>query len=82
MFSFSGKENRIFYSSAQFTVGLTITGYFILPDDEATKTDIFTFIELADGVYYLDYTYTLKGKYGLVVKENGVVKSFETIKVG
>ena len=82
MFSFQNKENRIFYNSSKFTEGLTVTGYFILPDDGVSKTDVFTFTELGDGIYYLDYTYTMIGKHSLVVKENGEVKSFDTIKVG
>jgi len=82
MFSFVGKKDRIFYLPSKAETGLTVTGYFILPDENASKTDEYTFVEKDDGVYYLDYEYLLAGKYCKVVKENGIVTKREVFKVG
>lgn len=75
---------RLFYSTVNFVVGKTITGYLIYPNTE--KSDVFTFDELGDGIYSVIATITkktnpdrFKEKYGLVIKENGVVKYFEIL---
>lgn len=75
---------HLLYSSQKFVDGLTVTGYFIYPD--MSKSDIFTFDPLGDGIYYVKLPHTRKTslnveKYGLVVKEDGVVKKFEMVHI-
>ena len=78
------KDNfQLLYSSIQFATGLTVTGYLIYPD--LTKSDPFTFNEEGDGIYSITITHSRKTntnieKYGLVIKEDGVVKKFEIIQ--
>lgn len=80
----NGKIFRLLYSAVDFTIGLTVTGYFIYPDK--VKSSVFTFDDLGDGVYAIEITGTRESrqnteKYGLVIKENGVVKKFEIIQM-
>jgi len=76
------------YSSVNFATGLIVTGYFIYPDLSAGN--VFTFTELGDGVYGIRLIPTnlnslvlkesdLMQKYGLVLKENGIVKRFSIV---
>ena len=79
------ETERIFYQTCLFVEGVVVTGYLINPD--TTTSLLQTFTEIGDGVYYLDVQIKrLDGfqdvdKFGLVVKENGVTKKFETIVV-
>lgn len=81
----SNKLNfQLLYSAEKFIVGITVTGYFIYPD--LTKSDVFTFDEIGDGIYAISTTHHWKTdsnieKYGLVIKENGVVKKFEIVQI-
>ena len=78
------KEFRLFYSAVKFKTGKTVTGYFIYPN--LTKSDVFTFDELGDGVYTVTITHKKQtnsnmDKYGLVIKENGSVKRIEIVYI-
>lgn len=76
---------RIFYQTNLFTEGVVVTGYLINPD--TTTSVLHTFTELGDGIYCLDVSIKRRDgfqdvdKFGIVIKENGVTKKFETIIV-
>jgi len=75
---------QIFYASAGFKEGLTVTGYIIYPD--MTKSNILEFDELGDGIYSGLFPFEKKSnnlieRYGLVMKENGVTKLFEIVNL-
>lgn len=75
---------QLLYSALGFVAGLAVTGYLIYPD--RTKSDVVVFEDLGDGIYAGDFPYIRKTaeldeKYGVVIKENGVVKHFELIKM-
>ena len=77
-------EFRLLYSAAKFRTEKTVTGYFIYPD--FSKSDVFTFDDLGDGVYSViiphnKQTNSNMDKYGLVIKENGTVKKVEIVYV-
>jgi len=76
------KDFTLLYKAINFAVGLTVTGYFIYPNTQ--KSDVFNFVELGDGIYAAAALKLLQvdsgdlmQKYGLVIKENGIVKKFE-----
>lgn len=78
------KDFCLLFSATKFKTGRTVTGYFIYPD--LTKSDVFTFDEIGDGIYAITTTHHWKTdsnieKYGLVIKENGIVKKFEIIQI-
>lgn len=79
------ETERVFYQTTMFVEGIVVTGYLINPDK--TTSLLHTFTEIGDGVYYLDLQIKrLEGfqdvdKFGIVIKENGVTKKFETIVV-
>lgn len=67
-----------------FQTGLVVTGYLIFPS--RSKSAEVGFDELGDGIYagvfpYQRQTNKLHEKYGVVVKENGIPKSFGTIQM-
>lgn len=75
---------RLLYSAEGFVEGVTVTGYFIYPN--LTKSDVFTFDELGDGVYSTTITHNQQTnsyfeKCGLVIKENGIVRKFEIVQI-
>ena len=75
---------QIFYASASFREGLTVTGYVIYSD--MTKSDVLEFNELGDGIYSGLFPFEKKSnnlieRYGLVMKENGVTKLFEIVNL-
>uniref|UniRef100_A0A6M3JXG8 Uncharacterized protein n=1 Tax=viral metagenome TaxID=1070528 RepID=A0A6M3JXG8_9ZZZZ len=75
---------QIFYASAGFREGLTVTGYVIYQD--MTKSDVVEFDELGDGIYSGIFPFEKKSnnlieRYGLVMKENGVTKLFKIINL-
>lgn len=77
-------EFHLLYSAEGFIKGLTVTGYFIYPNMQ--KSDVFTFDELGDGIYAVVINHTRElvsntEKYGLVLKEDGIVKKFEIIRI-
>ncbi len=77
-------EFQIFYCAKGFAEGKIVTGYFIYPD--SSKSDIFTFNELGDGIYsvtipHCKQTTCSEEKHGLVVKEDGDVKLFEIVTI-
>lgn len=79
------ETERIFYQTHLFAEGVTVTGYLINPD--TTTSLLHTFTEIGDGIYCLDVKIKRKegfqdvDKFGIVIKENGVIKKFETIIV-
>ncbi len=78
------KKFRLLYSAGEFKDGLVVTGYFIYPDLQ--KSNVFTFDAVGDGVYSTEITHNKQTdsnmeKYGLVIKEDGVVKKFEIIQI-
>lgn len=60
---------RLFYQAKGFAIGKTITAFFIKPD--LTKSEIMTFIELSDGLYYLDVDLVEFGPHCGKFFENG-----------
>ena len=77
-------EFRLLYSGREFKDDLIVTGYFIYSD--LSKSDVFTFDNLGDGIYAVEIKHTRKlvsnhEKYGLVLKENGIPKKFEIIQI-
>lgn len=80
MLTFPPGKNRIFYKAASFADDKTVTGKIILLD--LTVTDALPFTNIGDGIYALDYTFLRVGRYACTIFEDGVVTSWETIRVG
>jgi len=75
---------HLLYSAEEFKAGIVVTGYFIYPNLQ--KSPVFTFESLDDGIYSVEITHNKQTnsnmeKYGLVIKEDGVVKKFEIIQI-
>lgn len=75
---------QLFYASTGFQEGLIVTGYVIYPD--MTKSNTQEFDELGDGIYSGLFPFEKKSnnrieRYGIVMKENGIVKLFEIINL-
>lgn len=72
-------RNRIVYKSEGFETNLTVTAKFWDPFLETTYTD--EFIELEDGLYYLDFDFNHEGTWIGLFYENGEKKSTQIFKV-
>lgn len=75
---------QLLYASRGFHESLDVTGYLIYPNTSKSNTETAT--EIGDGVYSLSFPYvrqTLEweDKYGIVVKENGIVRLFGIIRM-
>jgi len=64
--------HRIVYKASEFETGLTVTGYLWSP--ALVKSDLQTFTELSDGLYYLDYVFSALGTYIGLFYEDDVAK--------
>ena len=78
-FEIPGKH-RVFYKATNFQEGIIVTTYLILPN--LSKTDDITLTEVGDGLYCFDYDFVTYGKYGCLIKEDGIKKIFFAIQVG
>lgn len=63
--------HRIIYKAIGFATGKTVTAYIWNP--ALSKSLIQTFIEVSDGIYYLDYAFLSEGVYFGIFSENGIV---------
>ena len=72
-------KNRIFYKATAFADDVTVTGKIILLD--LTVTDDLPFVNVSDGIYALDYTFAVLGRYACIIFEDGAVTSWESIRV-
>ena len=78
------EDFNLLYAAKQFADDVTVTGYFIYPDLQ--KSDIFSFDNIGDGIFSATVIHNRKTdsyveKYGMVIKENGVVMKFEIIQI-
>jgi len=71
--------SRILYKAEGFATGKTVTGYFWNPS--LTKSALQTFTELEQGLYYLDYDFTVTGTYLSLFYENSVAKASGVFRV-
>lgn len=72
-------KSRILYKASGFTTGLTITVKLRNSDNLIEYPEIYL-TEIADGIYYFDYTWPV-GKFIGIFKENGVKKAVEFFTV-
>jgi len=70
---------RIFYRSENFATGLTVTAY--VWNTSLVKSALQTFIEISDGLYYLDYSFSVIGGYPIILYETAVAKTNTTIRI-
>jgi len=75
---FIGK-NTLVYQAANFATGLTVTAYIWTPD--MVKSDLLTFTEESEGLYYYRHTFLTGGVHSAVFFENGTPKSFHSFRV-
>ena len=65
--------HRIVYKAEAFATGITVTAYIWNPS--LTKSALQTFTEVEEGLYYLDYNFTVVGTYMGKFYEDGVAKT-------
>jgi len=80
----NGKEYKLLYSSRNFQSGVAVTGYIIRPDNSKSAEE--NFDELGDGVYVGVFQHERKTadlfeKCGVMIKENGIPRTFEVVQV-
>ena len=71
--------HRLVYKAGAFAAGKTVTGYLWSPT--LVKSDLQTFTEVEDGLYYLDYTFSALGTYFGIFHENDVAMTAGTFRV-
>jgi len=71
--------NRISYRARGFAVGKTVTAYMWTPD--LTKSSLLPLAEIGDGLYYLDYDFTVEGTYQGKFFEDGVPSTTGVFRV-
>jgi len=80
MISFdSTGTQRLVYKSETFVESLTVTAYLWSPS--LVKSDLQTFTEVEDGLYYLDYNFSVTGTYIGLFMEGGVNKIGGAIRI-
>ena len=71
--------NRISYRAGKFALGKTVTAYIWSPG--LAKSNLLTFTEIGEGLYYLDYDFTVEGTYQGKFFENGVPSTTGVFRV-
>ena len=71
--------NRIIYKAENFTTGATVTAFFWNPT--LVKSALQTFVEIEEGLYYLDYDFTQSGTYAAIFFENAIKKLPGTFRI-
>jgi len=71
--------HRIGYKAVSFGTGKTVTAYIWSPAN--AKSDLQTFTELSDGLYYLDYAFAALGTYLCKLYEGGTGTTFATFRI-
>jgi len=71
--------NRIIYKATKFRTGRTVTAYLWSPS--LVKSDLQTFTEIEQGLYYLDYDFGTAGAWPLIIYEDGTKKGFAVIRI-
>ena len=76
---FETGTNRIIYRSESFVEGLTVTAYIWNPS--LVKSSLQTFTEIEEGLFYLDYDFTVSGTYTGVFYEDAAKKTSGVFRV-
>jgi len=76
---YSTGTNRILYRAETFGTEKTVTAYFWNPSLE--KSDLQTFTEIEQGLYYLDYNFASEGTYIGLFYEDGTKKASQVFRV-
>lgn len=71
--------HRLVYKAENFTTGLTVTAYIWNPS--LVKSALQTLTEKSDGLYYLDYNFSVLGTYFGKFYENTVAKTAGVFRV-
>lgn len=71
--------HRIIYKAENFITGLTVTSYFWNPS--LVKSALKTLIEISDGFYYLDYSFSAEGNYFSKFFEGGTATASGFFKI-
>ena len=71
--------HRLIYKASGFATGKTVTGYIWSPT--LVKSALQTFIEVSDGLYYLDYTFSALGTYFGKFYEDAVATTIGTFRI-
>ena len=71
--------HRLVYKSETFVESLTVTAYLWSPS--LVKSDLQTFTEVEDGLYYLDYNFADAGTYAGLFYEDGTKKTGIAIRI-
>lgn len=72
--------NRVWYRPTGFRIGLNVQ--LQLWNSNLNKKNLQTFIELEEGLYYLDYNFDQRGTWVGIVYENGVKVGSSTFGIG
>ncbi len=76
---YSTGVNRISYRARGFAVGKVVTAYMWTPD--LTKSSLWSLTEIGEGLYYLDYDFTVEGTYTGKFFEDGVPSTMGVFRV-
>lgn len=71
--------NRLIYKAEGFATGLTVTAYIWSPT--LVKSALQTFTEVEEGLYYLDYNFTVVGTYFGKFYEGGTAKTTGVFRI-
>ena len=71
--------NRISYRARGFAIGKTVTAYMWPPD--LAQSSLLSLTEIGEGLYYLDYDFTVEGTYIGKFFENGVPSTMGVFRV-
>jgi len=71
--------NRLVYKAENFGTGITVTAYIWNPS--LTKSAEQTFTEVEEGLYYLDYNFTVVGTYFGKFYEDGTAKTTGVFRI-
>lgn len=70
---------RLIYKTKNFETGVTVTAYIWNPS--LVKSALQTFTEVSDGLYYLDYNFSVSGTFFGKFYEGGVAATSGTFRV-
>lgn len=71
--------NRIAYRARGFAIGKVVTAYMWTP--ALVKSSLLTLTEIGEGLYYLDYDFTVEGTYQGKFFEDGVASTMGVFRV-
>ena len=71
--------HRLVYKAGAFATGKTVTAYVWSPT--LVRSDLQTFTEVSDGLYYLDYTFGVVGTHFCKLYEDDVATTVGTYRI-